>query len=538
MEIKESLYDGKIIKYITINASAEPSPGNIMTYDNEMYITICNDGEVSYTSLIRLIQDTYSKYDGFEIDLGRSYTKIHIPEEAAKSYKYERKKRTMINKAKNEAGIASYTVKWVEDIDKINDACEIRIMVDQPNAHMRKILIKKIREKWPNNLKINEIPMPDGIYIMIPESLAKETANKQKESTAIAVDKDKDDYAVWHAEMSKHAKIITSSIFCSVGWNTEKLMKSLKFIIDSASDKEMKPEDCLQTFELHYIQSINLIYWGLRLSANMNEQDDNTRNKLHDAIYNACGFLRIWTEEEIESPGVTLFQLIHLLADDKKDENGDFIDLDYEYFGIFGMNLIDYLKASIHTDFSYDDYDAAIDKYNIIAESEHSADAWDIIYKNYIDIYKARHDEQEPDNSPLFTFANDFREWVIFSEIYKSLGINEDETENRYRYYQLCKNQELYNAIYLNINAMQTPDFLTKYEYQVYCAAKSDAKSMQIEPMLFMLLRFHNSICCWKNFMATRTEYLPEIKNFNDTLDFLIKNCKSQYLGYLAKRYL
>lgn len=92
MEIKESLYDGKIIKYITINASAEPSSGNIMTYDNEMYITICNDGEVSYTSLIRLIQDTYSKYDGFEIDLGRSYTKIHIPEEAAKSYKYERKK--------------------------------------------------------------------------------------------------------------------------------------------------------------------------------------------------------------------------------------------------------------------------------------------------------------------------------------------------------------------------------------------------------------------------------------------------------------
>lgn len=505
---------------------------------NSMRIHINNNDNKAFTNLILSLNNAFAKFGGCTVTLGKGSAEIYIPKEAAQAAYNERMKRTMIDKAKNEAGIASYTVKWVEDIDKINDACEIRIMVAQPNAYMREILIKKIREKWPNNLKINEIPMPDGIYIMIPESLAKDIANKQKESIAIAVDKDKDDYAVWHAEMSKHAKIITSSIFCSVGWNTEKLMKSLKFIIDSASDKEMKPEDCLQTFELHYIQSINLIYWGLRLSANMNEQDDNTRNKLHDAIYNACGFLRIWTGEEIEGPGVTLFQLIHLLADDKKDENGDFIDLDYEYFGIFGMNLMYYLKESMHKDFSHDDYDAAIDKYNIIAESEHSADAWDIIYKNYIDIYKARHDEQEPDNSPLFTFANDFREWVIFSEIYKSLGINEDETENRYRYYQLCKNQELYNAIYLNINAMQTPDFLTKYEYQVYCAAKSDTNSMQIEPMLFLLLRFHNSICCWKNFMATRTEYLPEIKNFNDTLDFLIKNCKSSYLGYLAKRYL
>ena len=78
-----------------------------------------------------------------------------FPKEAAKSYKYERTKRTMIDKAKNESGIASYTVKWVEDIDKINDACEIRIMVDQPNEYMRDIIVKKIREKWPNNLKIN-----------------------------------------------------------------------------------------------------------------------------------------------------------------------------------------------------------------------------------------------------------------------------------------------------------------------------------------------------------------------------------------------
>ncbi len=440
----------------------------------------------------------------------------------------------MIDKAKNEAGIASYTVKSIEDLDKINDACEIRIMVDQNDPMMRKVIVDKIRDKWPNNLKINEIPMPGGLYIMIPESLAKETANKQKESIAV----DKDDYAAWHAEMSKHAKVITYSIFTSIGWNSEELIKSLNFIIDSASEKAMKPEDCLQTFELHHIQSINLIYWGLRLSADMNEQNDNTRNELHNVIFHACDILCIWAEEEIEGPGITLFELINFLSDDKKDENGDFIDLDYEYFGIFGMNLIHYIKRSIHKDFGHDEYDAAINKYNIIAESEYSADAWDIIYKNYIDIYKARHDEQEPDNSPLFTFANDFREWVIFSEIYKSLGINEDETENRYRYYQLCKNQELYNAIYLNINAMQIPDFLTKYEYQVYCAAKSDTNSMQIEPMLFMLLRFHSSICCWKNFMAARTAYLPEIKNFNDTLDFLIKNCKSPYLGYLAKRYL
>ena len=442
----------------------------------------------------------------------------------------------MFDKAECESGIASYTVKWVEDIDKINDACEIRIMVDQPNEYMREIIVKKIREKWPNNLKINEIPMPCGIYIMIPESMAKETANKQKECITNMDDKGNDD--AWHAEMSKHAKVITSSIFNSTGWDSEELMKSLNFIIDSADKRrEMTPEDCLQTFELHHIQSINLIYWGLRLSANMNEQNDDTRNNLHDAIFHACDILRNWTEEEIEGPGITLFELIHLLADNKKDENGDFIDLDYEYFGIFGMNLMHYIKESTHKDFSHN-YDAAIDKYNIIAESEHSADAWDIIYKNYIDIYKARHDEQEPDNNPLFTFANDFREWVIFSEIYKSLGINEDETENRYRYYQLCTNKELYNAIYHNINAMQIPDFLVKYEYQVYCAAKSDANSMQIEPMLFILLRFYNTICAWKNFMNTRTAYCSEVKNFDDTLDFLIKNCKSSYLGYLAKRYL
>ena len=485
---------------------------------HRIYYKLCGQHEYSYT-------------------LGKDSADIWIPKEAAQAAYTERTKRTMIDKAKNKSGIASYTVKWVEDIDKINDACEIRIMVDQPNEYMREIIVKKIREKWPNNLKINEIPMPGGIYIMIPESLAKESANKQKDG--ITDTAEKDEYAAWHAEMSKHAKVITSSIFCSIGWNSEELTKSLDFIIDSADKRrEMTPEDCLHTFELHHIQNINLIYWGLRLSADMNEPNDDTRNKLHDAIFHACDILCNWAKEEIEGPGITIFELIHLLADDKKDENGDFIDLDYEYFGIFGMNLMHYIKESTHKDFSHDDYDAAIDKYNIIAESEHSADAWDIIYKNYIDNYKARHDEQEPDNNPLFTFANDFREWVIFSEIYKSLGINEDETENRYRYYQLCTNKELYTTIYLNINAMQIPDFLTKYEYQVYCAAKSDANSMQIEPMLFMLLRFYNSIFAWKNFMNARTAYQPECKNFDDTLDFLIKNCKSSYLGYLAKRYL
>ena len=153
-------------------------------------------------------------------------------------------------------------------------------------------------------------------------------------------------------------------------------------------------------------------------------------------------------------------------------------------------------------------------------------------------IYKARHEEQEPDNNPLFAFANSFREWIIFSEIYQSLGIDVNDTDTRYKYYQLCMNEELYNAIYLNINSMQILDFLVKYEYQVYCSAVSDSISMQIEPMLFMLLRFHDSICAWKNFMNARTAYQPEVKNFDDTLDFLIKNCKSSYLGYLAERYL
>lgn len=456
-------------------------------------------------------------------------------------------KRTMIDKAISDSGIASYTVKWVEDIDKINDACEIRIMIDQPNEYMREIIVKKIREKWPNNLKINEIPMPSGIYIMIPESLAKETANKQGDSVTNVDDKDgitdtaeKDEYAAWHAEFVKHAKVITSSIFNSTSWNSKELMKSLDFIIDSADKRrKMTPEDCLQTFELHHIQSINLIYWGLRFSADTNEPDDYARNTLHNAILHACDILYTWAKEKINGVGTTVFELIHFLSDDKKDENGDFMDIDYEYFGLFGMNLMHYLKDGLQSrDFSHDDYDAAIDKYNIIAESEHSADAWDIIYKNYINIYKARHDEQEPDNNPLFAFANSFREWIIFSEIYQSLGIDVNDTDTRYKYYQLCMNEELYNAIYLNINVMQIPDFLVKYEYQVYCAAKSDANSIQIEPMLFMLLRFYNSIFAWKNFMNARTAYQPEVKNFDDTLDFLIKNCKSSYLGYLAKRYL
>ena len=486
---------------------------------HRIYYKLCGQHEYSYT-------------------LGKDSADIFIPKEAARAAYIERTKRTILDKAKNESDIASYTVKWVEDIDKINDACEIRIMVDQPNEYMREIIVKKIREKWPNNLKINEIPMPCGIYIMIPESLAKETANKQKECITNVDDKGNDD--AWHAEMYRHAKVITSFIFNSTGWDSEELTKSLNFIIDSAGKRKMEPLDCLQAFELHHIQSINLIYWGLRFSADMNEPDDYARNTMHNAILHACDILYTWAKEKINGVGTTLFELIHFLSDDKKDENGDFIDIDYEYFGVFGMNLMHYLKDGPQSkDFSHDDYDAAIDKYNIIAESEHSADAWDIIYKNYTDIYKARHNEQEPDNNPLFEFANSFREWIIFSEIYQSLGIDVNDTDTRYKYYQLCMNEELYNAIYLNINAMQIPDFLVKYEYQVYCAAKSDTNSMQIEPMLFMLLRFYNSIFAWKNFMNARTAYkAEEVKNFDDTLDFLIENCKSSYLGYLAERYL
>ena len=506
---------------------------------SDVFITVINTGNFNkYSETIKVLDRMISgHYPGTSIIcMTKNIIEVMIYKDEFSKIIKERDKNIMIDKEKKETGIASYTVKWVEDIDKINDACEIRIMVDQPNEYMREIIVKKIREKWPNNLKINEIPMPCGIYIMIPESLAKETANKQKECITNVDDKGNDD--AWHAEMYRHAKVITSSIFNSTGWDSEELTKSLNFIIDSADKRKMAPVDCLQAFDLHHIRSINLIYWGLRLSSDMNEPNDDTRNKLHDAIFHACDILRNWAEEEIEGPGITLFELIHLLADDKKDENGDFIDLDYEYFGIFGMNLMHYIKESTHKDFSHDDYDAAIDKYNIIAESEYSADAWDIIYKNYIDIYKARHDEQEPDDNPLFVFANSFREWVIFSEIYQSLGIDVNDIDTRYKYYQLCKNKELYNAIYLNINAMQIPDFLVKYEYQVYCAAKSDVNSMQIEPMLFMLLRFYNSICAWKNFMNARTAYQPEVKNFDDTLDFLIKNCKSSYLGYLAKRYL
>lgn len=523
------------VLFINMDAT-DDSTEYIVNCVNSMRIHINNNDRKAFISLIRKISNAYSKFGGCTANLSKESAEIWIPKEAAQAAYIERTKRTMIDKAKNESGIASYTVKWVEDIDKINDACEIRIMVDQPNKYMREIIIKKIREKWPKNLKINEIPMPCGIYIMIPESLAKETANKQKDCITNAAEKD--DYAAWHAEMSKHAKVITSSIFCSIGWNSEELMKSLNFIIDSASEKVMKPEDCLQTFELHYIQSINLIYWGLRLSADMNEPNDDTRNKLHDAIFHACDILRNWCKEEIKSPGETVFELIHFLSDDKKDENGDFIDIDYEYFGVFGMNLMHYLKSPHREDFTHADYDALIDMYNIINDGPYGADAWDIIYKNYIDIYKARHNEQEPDNNPLFTFANDFREWIIFSEIYQSLGIDKHDTDTRYKYYQLCANKELYNAIYLNINAMQIPDFLTKYEYQVYCAAKSDTNSMQIEPMLFMLLRFYNTIGAWKNFMNTMPAYQPEVKNFDDTLDFLIKNCKSSYLGYLVRHFM
>ena len=240
-------------------------------------------------------------------------------------------KRTMIDKAISDSGIASYTVKWVEDIDKINDACEIRIMIDQPNEYMREIIVKKIREKWPNNLKINEIPMPSGIYIMIPESLAKETANKQGDSVTNVDDKDgitdtaeKDEYAAWHAEFVKHAKVITSSIFNSTSWNSKELMKSLDFIIDSADKRrKMTPEDCLQTFELHHIQSINLIYWGLRFSADTNEPDDYARNTLHNAILHACDILYTWAKEKINGVGTTVFELIHFLSDDKKDENDE-----------------------------------------------------------------------------------------------------------------------------------------------------------------------------------------------------------------------
>lgn len=519
---------------LTINMDATDSTECITNCVIAMRIHIHNNDKKAFVNLILSLSNIYAKFGGGKFTLGKDSAVIWIPKEAAQAAYIERTMRTMIDKAKNESGIVSYTVKSVEDIDKINDACEIRIMVDQHDLMMRKVIVDKIHDKWPHNLKINEIPMPGGIYIMIPESLAKETANKPKEYFTDAVE----DYAAWHAEMSKHAKVITSSIFCSIGWNSEELMKSLNFIIDSASEREMPPDDCHQTFELHYIQSINLIYWGLRLSADMNEPNDDTRNKLHDAIFHSCDILCNWCKEEIKSPGEIVFELIHFLSDDKKDENGDFIDIDYEYFGVFGMNLMHYLKGPHREDFTHADYDALIDMYNIINDGPYGADAWDIIYKNYIDIYKARHDEQEPDNNPLFTFANDFREWIIFSEIYQSLGIDKHDTDTRYKYYQLCMNKELYNAIYLNINAMQIPDFLVKYEYQVYCAAKSDTNSMQIEPMLFMLLRFYNTIGAWKNFMATMPAYQPEVKNFDDTLDFLIKNCKSQYLGYLAKHFL
>lgn len=521
---------------LTINMDATDSTECIKNCVIAMRIHIHNNDKKAFVSLILSLSNTYAKFGGGKVTLNKDSAIIWIPKEAAQAAYIERTKRTMIDKAKNESDIVSYTVKSALDIDKINDACEIRIMVDLNDSNAREIIMDKIHDKWPNNLKINEIPMPGGIYIMIPESLAKETANRQKDRITNAAEKD--DYAAWHAEMTKHAKVITSSIFCSIGWNSEELMKSLNFIIDSASEKVMKPEDCLQTFELHYIQSINFIYWGLRLSADMNEPNDDTRNKLRDAIFHACDILRNWTNAMVKSPGETVFELIHALSDDKKDENGDFIDIDYEYFGVFGMNLMHYLKGPHREDFTHADYDAFINEYNIIADGPYGADAWDIIYKNYIDIYKARHNDQEPDYSPLFTFANSFREWIIFSEIYQSLGIDKTDTDTRYKYYQLCTNKELYNAIYLNINAMQIPDFLTKYEYQVYCATKSDANSMQIEPMLFMLLRFYNTICAWKNFMNSRTGYQSEVKNFDDTLDFLIKNCKSKYLGYLAKHFL
>lgn len=508
---------------------------------SDVFITVINTGNFNkYSETIKVLDRMISgHYPGTSIIcMTKNIIEVMIYKDEFSKIIKERDKNIMIDKAKKETGIASYTVKSIEDLDKINDACEIRIMVVQNDPMMRKVIVDKIRDKWPNNLKINEIHMPGGLYIMIPESLAKETANKQKESIDLAMDKN--DYSAWHAEMSKHAKVITSSIFCSSGWNSEELTKSLNFIIDFKNEKkmDMTSEDCLKTFEIHYIQSINLIYWGLRLTADMNELDVAARNKLHAIIFYACDILYTWANEKINSPEETVLELIHFLSDDKKDKNGDFIDLDYEYFGVFGMNLMHYLKGPHRKDFSHADYDEFIDEYNIMADGPYSADAWDIIYKNYIDIYKARHDEQEPDDNPLFVFANSFREWVIFSEIYQSLGIDVNDIDTRYKYYQLCKNKELYNAIYLNINAMQIPDFLVKYEYQVYCAAKSDVNSMQIEPMLFMLLRFYNSICAWKNFMNARTAYQPEVKNFDDTLDFLIKNCKSSYLGYLAKRYL
>ena len=521
---------------LVIHMDATDSTECITNCVISMRIHIHNNDKKAFVNLILSLSNTYAKFGGGKVTLGKDSATIWIPKEAAQAAYIERTMRTMIDKAKNEAGIASYTVKWVEDIDKINDACEIRIMVDQPNEYMREIIVKKIREKWPNNLKINEIPMPCGIYIMIPESLAKETANKQKECITNVDDKGNDDAC--HAEMYRHAKVITSSIFNSTGWDSEELTKSLNFIIDSAGKRKMAPLDCLQAFELHHIRSINLIYWGLRLSADMNEPNDDTRNNLHDAIFHACDVLRNWSNEMIKSPGETVFELIYFLSDNKKDANGDFIDTDYEYFGVFGTNLMNYLKGPNREDFSLDDYAAAINKYNIISDSPYRCDAWDIIYKNYINIYKARHEEQEPDNNPLFAFANSFREWIIFSEIYQSLGIDVNDTDTRYKYYQLCMNEELYNTIYLNINAIQIPDFLVKYEYQVYCATISDVNSMQIEPMLFMLLRFHDSICAWKNFMNARTAYQQEVKNFDDTLDFLIKNCKSSYLGYLAERYL
>ncbi len=507
---------------------------------SDVFITVRNTGNFNkYSGTIKVLDRMISgHYPGASIAyMGKDSFKVLIRKDEFPKIFKEMEKNHMIDKAKNEFGIVSYKVKSVDDLTKINDACEIRIMVDVNNSNARKIIVDAIHKKWPNNLDINEIPMPGGIYIMIPESLAKETAKRADEFIIKAFDKD--EYNKWHAEMRKYAKVITSAIFSNMNWKYDELLEALKFIIDSKNEKglDMKPEDCLEMFDLNGLQSINLIYWGLRLNALGHIEDNEKLAKMLNAASDACDILFGYAKETIKNAPMTVLDLIHMLADDKKDENGDFIDINYEYFGVYGMQLMHYLKGPNHVDYT-DEFNELIDSYNIMAEGPYIADAWDIIYKNYINIYKARHNEDDPDNNPLFTFANSFREWIIFSEIFKTLNIEKSDIDNRYRYYQICMNNELYKAIYLNINSMQISDFLTKYEYQVYCATKSDTNSMQIEPMLILLLRFYDSIHGWKNYMNTTAAYQPEVKNFDDTLDFLIKNCKSKYLGYLAKRYL
>lgn len=516
--------------------------GKIKDCGSDVFITIKNVNNFKrFSNTIQALDFLISGHRSSHIySMDTHEVKALIYEEDSVVIFNKKEKVNMHENIKND-NIKSYKVHSMEEIEKINDPCEIRIMIENDSIDEVEKMVDLCHKKWPNNMDINDIPIPGGMYIMIPESIAKKAANSETDEENVIKAYDANDVMQWKIKLNENANIIINSIFSSNLWNYDNLMNALNFIIESTENGFMdivKPNELLDIFEIHGLQSINLIYWGLRLNAYAELADNAEKtNKMQDVIFHACDILANYTKESFRSPVETVFDLIHYLADDKKDENGDFIDINYEFFGIYGLRLMHYLKGPQHMDFT-DEYDHLIDSYRIITEGQYSADAWDIIYKNYIDIYKARHGEIEPDSSPLFDFANSFREWIIFSEIFEDLGYKESDTEDRYRYYQICMNKELYNAIYLNINSMQISDFLVKYEYQVYCAAKSDENSMQIEPMLILLLRFYKNIYGWKNYMASNSAYVDEVKNFNDTLDFLIKNCKSKYLGYLAKRFL